>query len=47
MLAMWAPNLFFGGLGLALLHAVTEDRPLFGWMRKLRRLPRKPAEPAP
>lgn len=37
MLAMWAPNLFFGGLGLALLHAVTEDRPLVGWIRKLRR----------
>lgn len=47
MLAMWAPNLFFGGLGLALLRAVTEDRPLFGWMRRLRPLPHGSARPAP
>lgn len=33
MLAMWAPNLFFGGLGLALLRAVAEDRPLLGWLQ--------------
>ena len=34
MLAMWAPNLFFGGLGLALLRSVAEDRPLLTWMRR-------------
>ena len=38
-LAMWAPNVFFGGLGILLLRAVAEDRPLLGWLRRPRTAP--------
>ena len=39
MMAMWAPNLFFALLGIALLRAVAADRPVVSWIRRSRRTP--------